>query len=290
MNQLSWPATILLGIMFGLLAVAAARTVEERAAADGADKPSPSASSSADPSSGSDSPGSGSGDSSGSDDGSGENPAGDSEGSSDGDSDGDSSGATGVSAGSDYSIVLTFDDGPHPTYTPQVLDILEEHDATAVFCVVGERVREHPETLRQIVVAGHALCNHTDTHDELLSERSRAQIERQISATDEAIESAAGGDVEVRWFRQPNTFVQPEVRPVLDGFDLEPLDWTIDPRDWSRPGTMSIVQDVLADVRPGAVVLLHDGGGDRSQTVAALEEILGGLDAASYRTRLPGDS
>ncbi|WP_051426066.1 polysaccharide deacetylase family protein [Jiangella gansuensis] len=276
MNNLSWPATILLGIMLGLVAVAAERTADEErrgSIADGATAaPSePGATGDAD-------------------DGRSGGDAGD-EGAEGGD--GGSGGETSPDTGGasvDYAVTLTFDDGPHPVYTPQVLDLLEQHDATAVFCVVGQRVREHPEVLRQVVDAGHALCNHTDTHDDELADRDRDKIERQIAEADEAIEAALGGEADVPYFRQPNTAVQPEVEPVLDDLGLRPLDWTVDPRDWSRPGTTSIVQDVLGQIRPGAVILLHDGGGDRSQTVAALEQILAGLDAAGYRTVLPGDS
>ncbi|TDE09441.1 polysaccharide deacetylase family protein [Jiangella asiatica] len=272
MNQLSWPATILLGILLGLAAVGAERSADdEGAAAAGGATASPTASSD-----GGDGPDSGSG-------------SGESSGDSSADSDGETSPDTGGEP-LDYSVTLTFDDGPHPVYTPQVLELLDQYDATAVFCVVGQRLREHPEVVRQIVDAGHALCNHTDTHDDQLSERDRDEIEQQIAEADEAIDTAVGDDVAVRYFRQPNTAVQPEVEEVLDEFGLEPLDWTVDPRDWSRPGTMSIVQDVLGQIRPGAVILLHDGGGDRSQTVAALEQILAGLDAAGYRTVLPGDS
>lgn len=258
MNQLSWPTTILLGILLGLAAVAADRSVDPPQAS----APDPKTSQPPAPSGGG-----GGGDVE-------TNP---------------DTGGVPVSA-DEYVLTLTFDDGPNPTYTPQVLDLLDSHDATAVFCVIGKRVREHPEVVRQIVDAGHALCIHTYTHDEQLSERNRDEIDKEISDTIDAIEAAVGDQTDVRFFRQPNTHVQPQVRPAIDEFRLEPLDWTIDPRDWSRPGSMSIVQDVLNQIRPGAVVLLHDGGGDRSQTVTALEQILDGLDAAGYRHVLPGES
>ncbi|WP_053202114.1 polysaccharide deacetylase family protein [Jiangella muralis] len=256
MNNLSWPATIILGIVLGLIAGAAENA--------GVGQNEPSASASESPSA---TPDSGSGGGSGG-----------------GETNPDTGGSTEAN-----TVTLTFDDGPHPVYTQQVLKLLEEHDAIAVFCMVGQRAREHPEVVRQVVDAGHALCNHTDSHDEQLSGRTREQIERQIGETDEALDAAVGGDTEVRWFRQPGTYVQPQVRAVLDDDELEPLDWTVDPRDWSRPGSASIVQDVLGQVEPGSVILLHDGGGDRSQTVAALDQILTGLDAAGYRYVLPGD-
>ncbi|SDU72588.1 polysaccharide deacetylase family protein [Jiangella alkaliphila] len=283
MNNLSWPATILIGILLGLIAVAAGNGETRGDDPTASPSESPSASPGAGGGSGSDDSGGGSG--SGGDSGSGSG-SGDSDG---GDSDGETNPDTGGDA-EDYTVTLTFDDGPHPVYTPQVLDLLEKHDAIAVFCMVGQRVREHPEVVRQVVDAGHALCNHTDTHDEQLSARTREQIEQQIDETDEALDDAVGGDTEVRWFRQPGTYVEPQLAPILDERDLEPLDWTLDPRDWSRPGATSIVQDVLGHVEPGSVILLHDGGGDRSQTVAALDQILTGLDAAGYRYVLPGDS
>lgn len=289
MNNLSWPATIIIGILIGVIAFAANNPDN-----DGDDATaSPAESATASPGSGSGA-GSGDGDGGGSDPGSGSGSGeGSGGGSGDsGDSSGDSSGDGAPDTGggpADYTVTLTFDDGPHPVYTPQILDVLESHDATAVFCMVGERVREHPEVVREVVDAGHALCNHTDTHDEKLSERTREQIVHEIGATDEAFDDALGEEAEVRWFRQPNTYVQPPVEAVLDDVGLEPLDWTVDPKDWSRPGAVPIVQETLGQLEPGAVILLHDGGGDRSQTVTALEQILTGLDAAGYQYVLPGD-
>jgi peptidoglycan/xylan/chitin deacetylase (PgdA/CDA1 family) len=191
--------------------------------------------------------------------------------------------------GDRYTLTLTFDDGPNPTYTPQVLALLHKHDATAVFCVVGQSVHDYPQLVQRTVAAGHTLCNHTYAHDGQFSKRTKQDMVRDISRTKEEIDSAVGGRATVPYFRQPNTYVQPSVMPVLESLDLRPLDWTIDPRDWSRPGADAIVQSVLGQLRPGAVVLLHDGGGDRSQTVAALEQILDGIDAAGYRYVMPGE-
>jgi peptidoglycan-N-acetylglucosamine deacetylase len=287
-KNMSWPATILIGILIGLIAVAA--NGED-------DTPSAGPSDDVTASPGPDS-GEGTGGDSGDEGGSGDSDSGSGSDDEPGDGSGDGSGDGGdgeqnPDTGGDsaeYTVTLTFDDGPHPVYTPQILGTLARHDATAVFCMVGQRVREHPEVVRQVVEAGHALCNHTDTHDEKLSERSRDEIERQITETGEALDDAVGGDAEVRWFRQPNTSVQPQVEAVLGDFDLEPLDWTVDPRDWSRPGAVPIVQATLGEIEPGSIILLHDGGGDRSQTVTALEHILTGLDAAGYRYVLPGDA
>ncbi|MGH8829007.1 MAG: polysaccharide deacetylase family protein [Jiangellaceae bacterium] len=186
-------------------------------------------------------------------------------------------------------VVLTFDDGPNPTYTPQILDILAEHDTHAVFCVIGQQVPEQPELVRRVDDDGHLLCNHTFTHDEQLADRTDEQITQELSSTLDAIE-AAGVDADVPFVRQPGRFVSPNVAAVAAELHMAPLNWTIDPRDWSRPGTDAIVTAVLDQLEPGGIILLNDGGGDRSQTVAALEPILDGIADAGYRVVLPDAS
>ncbi|NDL56034.1 polysaccharide deacetylase family protein [Phytoactinopolyspora mesophila] len=189
----------------------------------------------------------------------------------------------------DAAVTLTFDDGPHATYTPQILDMLAAHDAHAVFCVVGEKVRERPDLVRRIVDEGHALCNHTYSHDHELSTRSATRISEEISDTAEAIDDAVPG-AGARFFRQPGTHVSPEVAPIVEEHGLTALDWTVDPKDWDRPGAAGIAKRVIEGVEPGAVVLLHDGGGDRSETVRALAYILAILDAVGYDTVVPPTS
>lgn len=184
------------------------------------------------------------------------------------------------------AVTLTFDDGPHATYTPQILDLLAAHDATAVFCVVGEQVRRHPEMVQRIVAEGHALCNHTDSHDAELTERSTEVIGQEIDTTTAAI-SAAVPHAEASFFRQPARFVTPKVAPVARERGLTILDWTIDTRDWARPGASAIVKSVVDQVQPGSVILLHDGGGNRTQTVQALAQILTMLTASGYQTVIP---
>jgi peptidoglycan/xylan/chitin deacetylase (PgdA/CDA1 family) len=190
-------------------------------------------------------------------------------------------GGSGTSA-----VTLTFDDGPHPVYTAQILDMLAAHDTTAVFCVVGEKVRERPELVQRIVQDGHTLCNHSYNHDVKLSQKSAEAIEKNLTDTLAAIEDAVPG-TPVPFFRQPGMFVTPEVAPLAEKHGLESLDWTVDPRDWSRPEAADIVERVTDQVHPGAVILLHDGGGDRTETVKALAQILVVLKAAGYQTVVP---
>lgn len=170
-------------------------------------------------------------------------------------------------------IALTFDDGPHPVWTPKVLDQLRRHGVTATFCVVGSRVREHPGLVARIVREGHQLCNHTWRHDVELGGRTPDKIRADLVRTTEAI-LAAVPDAQVPFYRQPGGRWTPEVVAVAKELGMVPLHWTVDPQDWAKPTAKAIAARVSAGIRPGAVVLLHDGGGDRAATVAACPALI----------------
>ncbi|WP_166353262.1 polysaccharide deacetylase family protein [Phytoactinopolyspora limicola] len=182
-------------------------------------------------------------------------------------------------------VTLTFDDGPHPTHTPQVLDLLAERRTRAIFCLVGGQVRQHPELVQRIVADGHVLCNHTESHDPNLAARPPDEISQEIATTSEAISEAAPG-AEARYFRQPARHVTPEVAPIAEEHGLAILDWTVDSQDWKKPGAAAITDVIAEALHPGAVILLHDGGGDRSQTVDALPDILDAIQNAGYRVAI----
>jgi peptidoglycan-N-acetylglucosamine deacetylase len=184
------------------------------------------------------------------------------------------------------SVALTFDDGPSPTYTPQVLDILAEHDVPATFCLVGTNAIAHPELVQEIVDGGHTLCNHTVTHDMNLPNRDVEQIRREIAGAQDAIAAAVPG-TEVPFYRAPGGAFAPNVQAVAMEYQLESLGWSLDPRDWAAPGAEAIRAAVVDGVIPGSIVLLHDGGGDQSGTVAALEGIIVALREAGYEFVVP---
>ena len=184
------------------------------------------------------------------------------------------------------TVALTFDDGPSPTHTPRVLDILDAHDVKATFCVVGANAKAHPGLVRDIVARGHALCDHTVTHDLHLPDRDDARIDAEIGGALAAIHAAAP-DVEVLFYRAPGGNFAENVVTVATGYQLEPLGWSIDPRDWTEPGAAAIRTAVVDGVVPGSIVLLHDGGGDQSGTVAALEGIVTSLREAGYEFVIP---
>jgi peptidoglycan/xylan/chitin deacetylase (PgdA/CDA1 family) len=183
------------------------------------------------------------------------------------------------------TLTLTFDDGPDPRWTPTVLDLLRQYHARAIFCVVGLHVAANPALVRRIAAEGHVLCDHSWTHDEHLRRRSAATIEFEVGQTAIAIKQA--GRVGPRYYRAPGGNWSPNVILVAQAHGLKPLGWSVDPADWSKPGTGAIIARVLGSVYPGAVVLMHDGYGDRSQSVAALRAILPALVARGYRFTVP---
>ncbi|HKS49639.1 MAG TPA: polysaccharide deacetylase family protein [Amycolatopsis sp.] len=187
-------------------------------------------------------------------------------------------------------IALTFDDGPDPVWTPKVLALLAQYHAKATFCLIGRNALAYPQLVRQIVAAGHALCDHTMNHDEGLSKRSPRMRQTEIANGLRAILATAPG-AQVRYFRAPGgAFSKPDfpdsLQRIAAGLGMQPLAWSIDARDWKRPGVSSIV-DSIEDAGDHDVVLLHDGGGARGQTVAALGIVLPWLAAHGYESDFP---
>lgn len=176
-------------------------------------------------------------------------------------------------------VALTFDDGPSP-YTPQILAVLRASHIRATFFVIGEQVQEFASFIRAEVAGGNDVGDHTYTHPDLLL-LSRAAVVDQLKRTQRVVHAVAR--VTPKWFRPPYEAVDARVVRVAAALGMHTVTWTVDPGDWARPGVKLIVARVLAQVRPGSVILMHDGGGDRSQTVAALRIILRTLLARGYR-------
>ncbi|WP_431038600.1 polysaccharide deacetylase family protein [Streptomyces sp. P6-2-1] len=178
-----------------------------------------------------------------------------------------------------HALALTFDDGPDPRWTPEVLAVLAEHGVRATFFVCGREAAKHPALLRRITDAGHLIGNHTWDHRRLTG-LGHAAVEEQIARTSETVRRATGRDP--AWFRAPYGEWDRAVYRLGARHGMEPLAWSVDTEDWSRPGTATLTRRVLAGARPGAVVLCHDGGGDRAQTVAALRHLLPRLRTAGW--------
>lgn len=184
-------------------------------------------------------------------------------------------------------IALTFDDGPDPTWTPKILDVLRRHRAHATFFVVGARVNEHPELVRRILAEGHELGSHTFTHADIAALPSwRRGLE--LTLTRNAIAGATGRQATL--FRPPFSsnpaqLTDDDVAALRDAAAAGHIAVLADRDtvDWRRPGVDGIVTGATPQrAGEGAVVLMHDGGGDRSQTVAALDRLLPALDKQGY--------
>ncbi|SCF36290.1 polysaccharide deacetylase family protein [Micromonospora mirobrigensis] len=186
--------------------------------------------------------------------------------------DGDGPFGSRISTGSPQ-VALTFDDGPDPQWTPQVLELLRAYHVRATFCLVGQNAQDHPDLVQQIVADGHTLCNHSWSHDLLLGKRSPDQIRADLSRTSEAIRAAVP-DARIAYFRQPGGNWTYPLVSVCQELGLTPLHWSVDPSDWQAPGSTKIINSVLTATGPGSVVLMHDAGGDRRGTVEALYTLL----------------
>jgi peptidoglycan-N-acetylglucosamine deacetylase len=176
-----------------------------------------------------------------------------------------------TTTGSD-GVALTFDDGPD-AYSMAVLDLLAQYHVKATFCIIGRQVAAHPDVIRRIVADGHTLCNHTWDHDLNLANRSADEITSEMQRTSDAIHAVVP-DAKIAYFRAPGGGFSPQIVQIAAGMGMRSLYWQVDPQDWARPGTQAIVNNVIGHTQPGSIVLMHDGGGDRSQSVEALQTIL----------------
>ncbi len=176
-------------------------------------------------------------------------------------------------------IALTFDDGPSP-YTPQVVNILVKEHVPATFFVVGQQLNDFADGLRDELRHGFVIGNHTENHAWLTHYSAAAQA---AQVHDAAVRMERLGAPAPQLFRPPYGVYDSTTLAILKQAHLLMVMWSIDPGDWRRPGTGAIVSNVLANSKPGAIVIMHDGGGDRSQTVAALPAIISGLRKRGYQ-------
>ncbi|MDQ0488231.1 polysaccharide deacetylase family protein [Streptomyces cellulosae] len=186
----------------------------------------------------------------------------------------------------DHRLVLTFDDGPDPTWTPKVLDVLKKHDAHAVFFVTGTMASRYPDLVKRMVDEGHEVGLHTFNHPDL-SLQSKKRIDWELSQNQLAITGAAG--IRTSLFRPPyssfSDAMDNESWPVTQYIGSRGYLTVVnntDSEDWKRPGVDEIIRRATPKGGEGAIVLMHDSGGDRSQTLAALNRFLPDLKAKGY--------
>lgn len=176
-------------------------------------------------------------------------------------------------------IALTLDDGPTAEYTPKILALLQQYGIIATFCMIGEQIPPNAALVREVAAAGHTIVNHTWDHADQ-TKLSATQVRDSIARTSEALNDVG---VTPTVFRAPYGSWNSTVFQACADARMRPLDWSVDPQDWARPGSSVIVQRILKQTSTGSIILEHDGGGDRSQTVAALTVVLPELLNAGYR-------
>ncbi len=198
-------------------------------------------------------------------------------------------GRTGVSinraGGSRPYVALTFDDGPGAD-TPAVLAALKKAGVPATFFVVGTGVKANPGTLAATVAAGHEVGVHTWNHRDMTT-LSAKQQKAEITATAGEILSATG--IASRLFRAPYGSVDPSVLAQAEDAKLLSVLWDVDTLDWTQPTADQIVETAVSQARPGSIILMHDSGGDRAATVAAVPRIIAALRAKGYEFATVGD-
>jgi len=176
-------------------------------------------------------------------------------------------------------IALTFDDGPGSSYTAQILAILGHYHVHATFFVIGSQAATYTDLISQESKQGNSVGNHTWTHPDL-TKLSSDQVYAELQRTSEVIQADAGTST---LFRPPYGHFNRQVQAIGASLGLSMILWNVDPRDWSRPGVNAIIQRVLDTTQNGAIILMHDGGGDRSQTVAALPTIITALEQRGFQ-------
>ncbi|MEV0279251.1 polysaccharide deacetylase family protein [Streptomyces sp. NPDC050610] len=184
------------------------------------------------------------------------------------------------------AVNITIDDGPDPVWTPKVLELLKQNGVKATFCMIGPQAKEHPELVKRVVAAGHRLCDHTIDHNIAMDHRSVGYQKQQILDAQQMIEGAAGG-AKVQYYRAPGGAFTPDSRKIAAAHGMRPLGWNIDTKDFEHPGVQGIINTVKQELSNGPTILFHDGGGERSETVAALNELLPWLKEQGYGFSFP---
>ncbi|MEU8227722.1 polysaccharide deacetylase family protein [Kribbella sp. NPDC048915] len=175
-----------------------------------------------------------------------------------------------LATGNKKVLFFSFDDGPDPVWTPKILQVLAEHGAHATFFELGAMQAAHPGLREQVLAAGNTIGSHSISHPQLTA----------VSAAKRHHEIFDGP--QSTCFRPPYGASNPQVRADIKAAGMVEVLWDVDPRDWARPGTDAIVHNILTHAHNHNIILMHDGGGNRAQTVAALDKVLPLLKAQGY--------
>lgn len=176
-------------------------------------------------------------------------------------------------------IALTFDDGPHPKKTPEILDILEKYGVKATFFVVGTNAEYYPHLIKEEAERGHEIANHSYSHSRL-SEFTKEQIKEEIERTDALIKKASG--ITPKLFRPPEGKYSENIVEVASDMGKSTVIWTVDTLDWAKTPANEIVENIKANVTYGSIILFHDFTSKQAHTSEALEIIIPYLKSQGY--------
>ena len=179
----------------------------------------------------------------------------------------------------EMKIALSFDDGPHPTYTREILSVLRNFDIKATFFVIGENAKYYPDVLCQITEEGHEIGNHTFTHS-LKKNISEKTLTEELKKSRDTIKSICGYDVKL--FRPPGGILNNKVKDTVSGLGYKIVLWNIDTKDWAHSSVDTITKNVLSNTKSGSIILFHDYIYKNSPTVEALEKIIPKLKEQGY--------
>ena len=182
-------------------------------------------------------------------------------------------------ATSKKQIALTFDDGPHPTLTPRILEILKKYNIPATFFMVGQNVLNYPEAARAVIEAGHEVGNHTFSHPHISNLGEKAIFD-EIGKCEDALEELC--EYRPHLLRTPQGVLTPSLEKCLKDDDYILILWSLDTRDWEHKSTAHLTRTVLENVQAGDIILMHDFIGHNSKTPEALEEIIPILLSEGY--------
>ena len=175
-------------------------------------------------------------------------------------------------------IALTFDDGPHATNTPRLLDILAKRNIKVTFFVLGECVQAHPEILKREQAEGHEVANHSWNHP-ILGKMSEEAVRSQLQRTHDLVAQTTG--VKMKLMRPPyGSFTDRQKKWVGGAFGYKVILWAVDPLDWKRPGPSVVARRIISETRAGNIVLMHDIHG---QSIDAVPQVLDGLQAKGFK-------
>ena len=176
-------------------------------------------------------------------------------------------------------VALTFDDGPHPRYTREILQLLERYGIRATFFMIGENISNYPDTAKMVVAAGHEVGNHTDTHPSI-RRADNAAVRREMEIAEKKISDLTGERPSL--FRPPEGLCSHEICQIAEEMDYSVILWTVDTRDWAGTPTDVITKGVMKRVRGGDILLFHDYVSRRGHTLDALRKIIPALQKEGY--------